>query len=227
MGEESPPVPSPPPQRGGGRGRPLRKLCRKTAHRYKNHTSLHTVLHGSDVIVCPSSNRGTHRRRWRRKTCACRGEARGGRTREGGGDGAGGNHHGTRQTGGSFRQRLLRMWAPVVVQDHAVRLLGGGPQLHILSVSGAVRQHHAPDPAGPAESDANKTRGRRGAAEGETAMGVTKREDETCAGRGDGDADDETRASRGNREAGERGDDGQLHMTVGHTVSARATSHGG
>ena len=44
-----------------------------------------------------------------------------------GGGVAGGNHHGTGQTGGSCQRRLLRMRAPVVVQDHAVRLSGGGP----------------------------------------------------------------------------------------------------
>ena len=42
------------------------------------------------------------------------------------------------------------MRAPVVVQDHGVWLLLGGPQLRVLSVSGAVRQQRAPDPAGHA-----------------------------------------------------------------------------
>ena len=37
-----------------------------------------------------------------------------------------------------------------------------------------MRQRCAPDPAGPAASDANETRGRRGASEGETATGANK-----------------------------------------------------
>ena len=163
-GEYSPPVPPYPPQRGGGTGRPLRKLRQKTARRYKNCASLQTVLHGSDVIVCPSSNIGTHKQRWRRKTCALCGEDRGGGTGEGGGDGAGGNHHGTRPTGGSCRQRLLRMRAPVVVQDHAMWLPSGGPQLRVLLVSGAVRQRCAPDLSGQAADDAGENSRRRGAA---------------------------------------------------------------
>ena len=170
-GKGSPPVP-PPPLQGGGWGRPLQKFCKKTARRYYKRESLHAVLHGRDVIVCPSSNRGTHRQRWRYKTCAHCGEDWGGGTGEGGGDSAGGNHHGTRTTSVSCRQRLLRMRAPVVVQDHAVWLPSGGPELCVLLVSGAVRHRHALDPAGQAADDKRETRGRRGAAEGEAATGV-------------------------------------------------------
>ena len=118
---------SPPTTKGGGWGIPLRKLREKTAHRYKSCTSFHTVLNGSDVTVCPSRNRGTHRQRWRGNTCARCGKAWGGGTGEERGDGAGGNHHGNRQTDGSCQRRLLRMWETVVVQDRALRLLGGGP----------------------------------------------------------------------------------------------------
>ena len=107
QGEDSPPVPPLPPQRGGRRGHPLRKLRQKIARRYNNRESLHAVLHGLDVIVCPSRNRGTHRRRWRNKTCVRHGEDRRVGKGEGVGDGAGGYHHGTRTTGVSCRRRLL------------------------------------------------------------------------------------------------------------------------
>ena len=119
---------------------------------------------------------------------------------EGGGDGAGGNHHGTRITGVSCRQRLLQMRVPVVVQDHAVWLPSGGSQLRVLSVPGAVRQRCDPDPAGQALSDARETRGRRGTAERETVMGAAK-------------GGSEERASRGDREESDRGDDGQRPST--------------
>ena len=70
-----------------------------------------------------------------------------------------------------------------------------------------MRQCRAPDPAGPAVSDANETRGRGGAAEGETATGATKGGDEASVSRGDGSKDnDEACSSRGEREDG--GDQG-------------------
>ena len=52
--------------------------------------SFHPVLHGGDVTVCPARDRGTHRRRWRKLTCARRRKVRGGGTGEEWGDGAGG-----------------------------------------------------------------------------------------------------------------------------------------
>ena len=64
------------------------------------------------------------------------------------------------------------MPALVVVQDHAVLLPSGGPQLRVLLVSGAMRQCRAPDPAGQAADDARDTRGQRGAAVGEAATGA-------------------------------------------------------
>ena len=79
------------------------------------------------------------------KTCARHGEDRGGGKGKGGGDGTGGNHHGTSTTGLSCRQRLLQLRATVALQDHAMCLPSGRPQLRVLSVSGAVRQRRAPD----------------------------------------------------------------------------------
>ena len=146
----------------------------KTAHRYYKRESLHAVFHGGDVIVCLSSNRETHRWIWQNKTCARHGEDRGGGKGEGGGGGVGGNHHGTRTTGVSCRRRLLRMRASVVVQDHAVRLPSGGPQLRVLLVSGVVRQCRAPDPEGQTADDTGGPRGQRGAAEAEGATGAGK-----------------------------------------------------
>ena len=70
------------------------------------------------------------------------------------------------------------------VQDHTVRLPLGGPQLRVLSVSGAVRQCRSPDPAGQAADDAGGTRGQRGAAEGEEATGMGKRNGHQGANRG-------------------------------------------
>ena len=134
-------------------------MCQKTTRRYYKRESLHSILHRCDVSDCPSSNRGTHRRRWQNKICARHGEDRGGGKGEGGEGGAGGNHHGTRTTGVSCRWRLLRLRPSVIVQDHAVRLPLGGPQLCVLSVSGAVRQYRAPDPAGRAADDAGGDKG--------------------------------------------------------------------
>ena len=138
-GEDSPPVPPLIPQRRGGQGHPLRKLRQKTTRRYYKRESLHAVLHGRDVIVCPSRNRGTHIQRWKNKTCARHGEDRGGGKGVGERDSSGGYHHGTRTTGVSCRRRLLQLRASVVVQGHRVCLPLGGPQLHVLSVSGVVR----------------------------------------------------------------------------------------
>ena len=81
----------------------------------------------------------------------------------------------------------MRLRASVVVQDHVVRLPSGGPQLHVLSVSGAVRQCRAPDPAGQAAEDAGGTRGRRRAAEGEETTVAGKRSDRQGASRGVGE----------------------------------------
>ena len=213
-GEEYTAVPLPPPQSGGRRGRPHRKLRQKTAHRYYKHESLHAVLHGRGVIVCPSSNRGTHRRRWRNKTCARHSEYRGGRKEEGGGDVAGGYHHGTRTTGVSCRRRLLRMRAPIVVQDHVVWLPSGGPHLRVLSVSGVVCQCRAPDPAGQAADNAGGTRRRIGSAEGEEATGAGK-----MGGR--------KGASRGGREGLTRGDKPTFLGTTARPEATYATGYGG
>ena len=99
------------------------------------------------------------------------------------------------------------------MQDHAMWLLGGGPQLRVLSVSGAVRQFCALDPAGQASYNARETEGRRGAAEGEMTTGAAK---------GGG----ETRASRGDGEASERGDKGQRLRTAGRSGATGDTSYG-
>ena len=80
IGRKISPRSSPPTTKGKGRGSPHRKLCKKSAHRYDSCTSFHPVLHGGDVTMCPSRNRGTHRRRWRETTCARHGESRGGGT---------------------------------------------------------------------------------------------------------------------------------------------------
>ena len=64
------------------------------------------------------------------------------------------------------------MRAHVVVQDHAVRLSGGGPPLRVLSVSGAVRKHRSPDPTGRNKFDAGGARGGNGRSVGEEAEGT-------------------------------------------------------
>ena len=145
------------------------------------------MLHGRDIIVCPSSNRETHRQRWRETTCARRGEDQGDEKGGGRGYSSGGNHHCTGTTGGSYRRRLLRMRAPVAMQDHAVWLPSGGPPLRVLLVSGAVCQRRAPDPAGQAAPDARETWVRKVTAERETATGVAKGGSEERASRGDGE----------------------------------------
>ena len=109
---------------------------------------------------------------------------------EGAGGGAGRNHHGTRPTGRSCRRRLLQIWAPVVVQDHAMWLPGGGPQLRVLSVSGAVRQRRAPDPEGQTAYDA-----------GETGNGAGRRRGKRRRGRGRGAT---SRRKQGRRETRRR-----------------------
>ena len=53
------------------------------------------------------------------------------------------------------------------MQDCALHLPSDRPQLHILSVDGAVHKRRAPDPTGLAEKDAGETIGRVGEAEGE------------------------------------------------------------
>ena len=88
-GEKSPPVPPPPPQRGKGEDAPFKNCAKNGAWVGFQHI-FSPVLHGGDVTVCPARDRGTHRRRWRKPTCACRGEDRGGGTGEERGDGAGG-----------------------------------------------------------------------------------------------------------------------------------------
>ena len=75
-----------------------------------------------------------------------------------------------RATGVSYRRRLLRLRASVVVQDHTVRLPLGGPQLHVLLVSGAVHQCCAPGPEGRSGDNAEGAREWRGAAEGEKGL---------------------------------------------------------
>ena len=57
------------------------------------------------------------------------------------------------------------MRVPAFVQDCALRLPSGRPQVHVLSVSGVVHKRRAPDPTGQAESDAGETIGRVGEAE--------------------------------------------------------------
>ena len=105
-GECPPPILTPPPQKGGARTPPS-KLRQKTARRYNKRKSLRAVLHGRDVSDYPPSNRGSHRRRWRAKTCARPGQVRRVGRGEGGGGGSGGKHHGTSTTGLSCRRRLM------------------------------------------------------------------------------------------------------------------------
>ena len=66
------------------------------------------------------------------------------------------------------------MRVSVVLQDHAVRLLSGRPQLRVLSVSGAVRQRRTPDPAGQEADNIEQNRRRRGEAEREEATRARK-----------------------------------------------------
>ena len=61
------------------------------------------------------------------------------------------------------------MRAHVVVQDRTVWLLGGGPLLCVLSVSGAVRKRRSPEPTGHLKTDAGDTMGGNGGAAGEAA----------------------------------------------------------
>ena len=68
----------------------------------------------------------------------------------------------------------MQMRVSVVLQDRAVRLPLGQPQLRVLSVSGAVRERHIPDPAGRAADDAERTRRRRGETEREEAKRARK-----------------------------------------------------
>ena len=72
------------------------------------------------------------------------------------------------------------MQATVIVEDPAVRLPLGRPQLCVLSVSGAVCQCHAPDPAGRAVDW-------RGAAQGEEATRAGKGSCRQGANRGIGE----------------------------------------
>ena len=103
---------------------------------------------------------------------------------------------------------------PVVVQDHAVWLPSGGPQLRVLSVSGAVRQRRAPDPAGQAVDNAGETRGWRGEVEGETATG---------AGKGGGRQGE----IRGGGEGRNQGDEGTHLGTTERPEATSATGYGG
>ena len=65
-----------PHHKGGETRTPLRKLLQKTARRYNKRKSLRAVLQGCDVSEYPPSNRESHRRRWRAKTCARPGQDR-------------------------------------------------------------------------------------------------------------------------------------------------------
>ena len=53
-------------------------------------------------------------------------------------------------------------------------LPSGRPELRVLSVSGVVRQHHAPDPSGQAADNTRESRGRRGQRRGERRRGRLK-----------------------------------------------------
>ena len=86
--------------------------------------------------------------------------------------------------------------------------------VRVLSVSGAVRQRRAPDPAGQAASDARETQGRRGTAKRETATGAAK-------------GDSKERASRGDGEESDRGDNGQRPRTAELSDATGATAYGG
>ena len=106
------------------------------------------------------------------------------------------------------------MQAPVVVQDHAVRLPLGGQKMRVLSVSGAVRQCRAKNKAGQATDDAGGIWDRREEAGGEEATG---------AGKGSG----RQVASKGGGEGNTRGDERtRLGMTA-HPEATRATRYGG
>ena len=189
LGEDSPTVLTPPPpspQRGGGQGHPLRKLRQKRARRYYKCKYLRAVLHGCNVSNYRPSNRGSHRRILRAKTCVCPGQVRRGK---GGGDGAGGKHHGTSTIGLSCWWYLLWMWVPVVLQDRVLRLPSNRPQLRVLSVSGVVSQCRAPYPTGRAAKDSGEAIGRRGEAAWEEAMWVRRGGTEQGARGGYGDGE--------------------------------------
>ena len=81
------------------------------------------------------------------------------------------------------------MQVPVVLQDHVLRLPLGRPQLHVLLVSGAVRQCRAPDPTGRAVKDTWETSRRRGEEEREAATRERKggTDQGACGGTGDGE----------------------------------------
>ena len=59
------------------------------------------------------------------------------------------------------------MRVPVVLQDRALRLPSGRPQLRVLLVSGAVLQRRDPDLTGRAAKDAGEDIGGRGEVERE------------------------------------------------------------
>ena len=81
------------------------------------------------------------------------------------------------------------MWVPVVLQDRALRLPSGRPQLRVLLVSGAVHQHCASDLTGRASKEAGEAIGRRGEAEGEEAARARKGRTEQDARGGNGDGE--------------------------------------
>ena len=80
------------------------------------------------------------------------------------------------------------MRVSVVLQDHAVRLPSGRPQLRVLSVSGAVHQRRTLDPAGRAADDTERTIGKRGEAEREETTRARKgrANQGACRGIGEG-----------------------------------------
>ena len=172
-GEESPPVPPPPHRKGGwGEDAPFKNCAKKLCVGTTN-AILYTPFCTDVTSLCaPLAIEGHTDGDGDTKPAPVVVEIKGTERGEKGDSSVSGNHHGTRTTGGSCRRRLLQMRAPVIVQDHVVWLPSGGPQLRVLSVSGAVRQCRAPNPAGQAADDARETRGRRGAAEGEAATGA-------------------------------------------------------
>ena len=100
-------------------------------------------------------------------------------------------------------------------------LPGCGPQLRVLSVSGAVRQRRAPDPAGQTADDTVINRGRRGAAEGGAAIGAGKGGEHQDESRGD-----VRRGVDGNRKDKSRGDK-KRGANVTHREVNESTGYGG
>ena len=127
-----------------------------------------------EVSDIPSSNRGSRRQISPRETGGSIDQDLRGKMREGEGDNAGGSHHGTSIFGLSYRWSLLKIRAHVDVQDLVMWVPQGRSRLYVMSMSGAVWQHCAPDQTGR-ETERGGSNGYREAqvAEGESKGGKT------------------------------------------------------